>query len=546
MAADIFDTEEDVPMSRASAIAAFASRQWAARGVPWIGAVLIGVIVVMAATDIVRGYRIAVEETGRELETQSRIIAEQTARSVQAVDVVLRYISEQFKKGALSKSNEEELHNYLKEQAVGLVQAEGLAMHNADGSPRAISWVYPAPDTTANVAAMPAFQTARDNPKIEMLIGPAIQSRVDGQWFFPIGRRLQTTSGQFAGTIAARGRIDYFQEFYRDVQLDKATKVTLMHRDGTLLARYPPAPAALGKHFPPLDELLASRAAGRSATLRMVSPVDGVERFVALTEVPGYSMIVLVSRDASVALAAWREQAVGTAVRTLALGALAALLLTLLMRKLARLRAASASLEASKERFAAAVAGSDDGIWDWDVRAKRVFVVGTRERDPRHAAWPRKERRAANGLLHCDFTRTIELDASRRWTRTLPAARRRMRSSIECNAKTADWHWVRARGLCVRDTDGQPLRVAGSVSDIDAQRRAEDRLRESEERYVIATTGSKEGHWVWDLATDELYVSPMMREIYRGAARSAVRHTDGVRRADQDPSRRSGRAAKAG
>ncbi len=144
MAADIFDTDEDVSMSRASAIAAFASRQWAARGVPWIGAVLIGVIVVMAATDIVRGYRIAVEETGRELETQSRIIAEQTARSVQAVDVVLRYISEQFKKGALSRLNEEELHNYLKEQAIGLVQAEGLAMHNADGSPRAISWVYPA------------------------------------------------------------------------------------------------------------------------------------------------------------------------------------------------------------------------------------------------------------------------------------------------------------------------------------------------------------------------------------------------------------------
>ncbi len=31
---------------------------------------------------------------------------------------------------------------------------------------------------------------------------------------------------------------------------------------------------------------------------------------------------------------------------------------------------------------------------------------------------------------------------------------------------------------------------------------------------MIATTGSKEGHWVWNLATDELFVSPMMREIF--------------------------------
>ena len=96
------------------------------------------------------------------------------------------------------------------------------------------------------------------------------------------------------------------------------------------------------------------------------------------------------------------------------------------------------------------------------------------------------------------------------------------------------WHWVRARGLCVRDADGQPLRIAGSVSDIDAQRRAEDRLRESEERYVIAMTGSNEGHWVWDLATDELFVSPMMREMFESAARAAVHDTrTAFLRADQ-------------
>ena len=512
MAADIFDTDEDAPVSRSSSIAAFASRQWTARGVPWIGAILIGVIVVLAATDIVHGYRITVDETGRELETQSRIIAEQTARSVQAVDVVLRYIGEQFKRGALSKLNEEELHNYLREQAIGLVQAEGLAMHNADGSPRAISWLYPAPANTANVAALPAFQTARDNPKIDFLIGPAIQSRVDGQWFFPIGRRLETAPGHFAGTIAARGRIEYFQQFYRDVQLDKATKVTLMHRDGTLLARYPAAPEALGKQFPPLDKLLASRA-GRSATMRMVSPVDGVERFVALTEVPSYSMIVLVSRDASVALAAWREQAVGTAVRTFVLGALAALLLTLLMRKLARLRAASASLEASKERFAAAVAGSDDGIWDWDVKAKRVFASARAREILGMPPGPEKTDAAewfASLRFHPDDQpRRIEaMDAH--------LAGRSPAYAIEYRVQRDDgnWHWVRARGLCVRDAEGHPVRVAGSVSDIDAQRRAEDALRESEERYVIATTGSKEGHWVWNLGTDELFVSPMMREIF--------------------------------
>ena len=245
----------------------------------------------------------------------------------------------------------------------------------------------------------------------------------------------------------------------------------------------------------------------------MTSPVDGVERYVALTEVPGYSIIVLVSRDASVALAAWREQAVGTAVRTLVLGALAALLLTLLMRKLARLRAASASLEASKERFAAAVAGSDDGIWDWDVRAKRVFASARAREILGMPPGPEK-----NDASEWFASLRFHPDDQARRVEAMDAhlAGRSPAYAIEYRVQRDDgnWHWVRARGLCVRDADGQPVRVAGSVSDIDAQRRAEDRLRESEERYVIATTGSKEGHWVWNLATDELFVSPMMRDIF--------------------------------
>lgn len=501
------------PPNRVSAIKAFASRQWTARSVPWIGAVLIGVIVIMAATDIVRSYRKSVEETGRELETQARILAEQTARSVQAVEVVLRHISEQFQKGALSRLGAEDLHNYLREQAVGLVQADGLAMHNADGTARAISWIHPAPETVANVSTLAAFLAVRDDPRIQVLVGDAMQSRVDGQWFFPIGRRLETAPGQFAGTVGARGRIDYFQQFYRDVQLGKGTSVTLMHRHGTLLARYPPAESALGKHFPPLDDLLASRAADQSPPMRMVSPVDGVERFVALTAVPDYPMIVLVSRDTAAALAPWREQAIGTGVRTLALGALAALLLALLTRQLSRLRMASASLEASKERFAAAVAGSDDGIWDWDVQTHRVFA-SARAREilalPPGPEMNQGDQWFASLQFHPDDReRRIEAMHAHLEGRT-PAY------AIEYRVQGQDgsWHWVRARGLCVRDAAGKPQRVAGSVTDIDAQRRAEDALRESEERYAIAMTGSNEGHWVWNLATDELFMSAMTKDIF--------------------------------
>ena len=503
---------QDAPVNRASTLAAFASRQWTARSVLWIGAVLIGVIVILAATDIVRSYRASLEETRRELETQASILAEQTARSVQAVDVVVRHIAEQFRKGALARSGPEELHNYLKDQAIGLVQAEGLAIHNADGTVRALSWIYPAPDGVANISSLPEFRVARDDPTIDMLVGGAMLSRIDGQWFFPIGRRLQTPAGQFAGTVAARGRIDYFQQFYADALLGRGTKVTLMHRNGTLLARYPPMESALGKNYPPLDQLLASRAQSR-APLRMVSPIDGVERFVALREVPEYPMVVLVTRDTAAALAPWREQAIGTAVRTLALAGLAALLLALVMRQLSRLRATSASLEASKERFAAAVAGSDDGIWDWHIQARQVFASARTREIFGLPPGPEKndaDEWFASLRFHPDDRAQRDQAMQAHLDGRSPAY------AIEYRIQHQDgsWHWVRARGLCVRDSAGRAVRIAGSVTDIDAQRQAEDRLRKSEERYATAMTGSNEGHWVWDLATDEMFASPTMKDIF--------------------------------
>ena len=77
------------------------------------------------------------------------------------------------------------------------------------------------------------------------------------------------------------------------------------------------------------------------------------------------------------------------------------------------------------------------------------------------------------------------------------------------------FRWRRVRGLCVRDADGTPTRMAGSLSDIDDRRRAEEALRLSEERYSLALDASAEGHFDIDVRTDSLYSSDrMLYEIF--------------------------------
>jgi PAS domain S-box-containing protein len=235
--------------------------------------------------------------------------------------------------------------------------------------------------------------------------------------------------------------------------------------------------------------------------------------------VPDYPLVVVVSRDVDPALAAWRAQAMGTAVRTLALSLLAALLLAIVARQLRRLDAAHASLGASRERFALAVAGSDDGIWDWNRHSDTIFA-SARARElfglPPGPEKTLREQWLAQIRVHPDDVgpRLAAIEAH--------VAGETPQYEFEYRVRHPDdsWRWLRVRGLCLRDAKGEPLRMAGSVSDIDTRRRAEEErrlseqaLRLSEERYAIAMTASDEAHWVWNVKTDELYSSPQLHRL---------------------------------
>jgi PAS domain S-box-containing protein len=480
---------------------------WTRRAVPWTGGAFIAAIVGLAAYDIAGSYHTVLRETGRDLDAQARILAEQTARSLQAVDVVLRHLAQQHRQGVLDAMSPGELHAYLREQAVGLVQITGLVMVDASGAPRALSDVYPVPDAARNVAGLSVYQRLRTSREPGLTIEDAMQSLVDQRWMFPLARRLETAQGEFAGGVGARGRVDYFEQFYRNVRLDDSTTISLMRDNGTLLARHPRVESALGKHFPLFDEILALHNAGTHAPARAKSPIDGIERLAALKLVPDYPLAVIVTRDVTAALAPWRARSLGTALRTLALSALAGFLLYMVTRQLSGLRRARESLQAEQERFALAVSGSNDGIVDWDVVNDRMFsserameIVGI---DSRQTVRPRAQW-SALVKYHPDDVARMKADLA---------------GFLEGRSDTRDgeyrvllpgggYRWIRHRNRCVRDASGRALRVAGSVSDIDAQKRAEEALRASEEQYRAIFNGSADALILRDAESRIVDVNP--------------------------------------
>jgi PAS domain S-box-containing protein len=197
----------------------------------------------------------------------------------------------------------------------------------------------------------------------------------------------------------------------------------------------------------------------------------------------------------------------------LLLSVMAALLLAIVLRQLSRLDQARGSLAQSEERFALAAAGSNDGIIDWDIvngrmytsrRALEIFGIAADATEVSREKWeslvryhPDDERRTKEGLER------------------FLASRDEVLRDVEYRVLLPDGspRWVRRRHICLRDADGMPLRLVGSVSDIDAQKRAEEALRESQERFSLAVAGSNDGIIDWDIVNDKVYASTRAKEI---------------------------------
>jgi diguanylate cyclase (GGDEF)-like protein/PAS domain S-box-containing protein len=174
------------------------------------------------------------------------------------------------------------------------------------------------------------------------------------------------------------------------------------------------------------------------------------------------------------------------------------------------------ALSQSEARFERAVAGSSDGIWDWDVGAGTLFLsprVGELLGHPRGmpADTPRgflrrvdpadREALAASLRNHMRHAAPLDLD-------------------LRLATATGEPRWFRLRGRSVHDASGV-LRVAGSLTDIGDHKRAEVALWQARDRAEVTLASIADAVITVDLNARVEYLNPVAERLTGWSAEAA-------------------------
>ena len=199
-----------------------------------------------------------------------------------------------------------EWHEMLRAKAGAYSDLSGVNLFDERGTLVNSSQAWPVPDINiADRAFFKAFKSGAANTPamVELVVG-----RFSGDWATVIAHQVTGPKGEFLGVVTRALAPTTFEKFFASMALGQDASISLHHRDGTLLARYPHAEKAIGRNLK--TGLLRQQRLFTSdhESARLISPVDGRDRMVSSRALTNFPIIVVATTTISAALDDWREQ----------------------------------------------------------------------------------------------------------------------------------------------------------------------------------------------------------------------------------------------
>ena len=198
------------------------------------------------------------------------------------------------------------VHEMLRTRLAALPHVGGLHLFNTKGWLINSSEAWPVPDVNiSNRRYFEEFMSGKPVP--DVIVEPAV-SKVTGNWTTVFARKITGRNGEIVG-LATRGvEPSHFEDFVASLALNEDTMISMIHQDGTIIARYPRDENAIGRNVAdlPASQQAPEMNGGISGRFRGADSED--DRVSAVRSLTHFPILIVATAKTSTALGNWWAQ----------------------------------------------------------------------------------------------------------------------------------------------------------------------------------------------------------------------------------------------
>ena len=197
-------------------------------------------------------------------------------------------------------------HEMLRAKLAALPHVGGLNLFNAKGWLINSSEMWPVPDV--HVRDRRYFQDfTSGKPTPDVIVEPVV-SKVTKVWTTVFARKIVGRNGEIIG-FASRGvEPTHFEDFVASLALNGDTAISMIHRDGTIIARYPKDARLVGQNVAKSASFQRALAQNGNISGRFKSSSQSEDRVGAVRALMHFPILIVATTRTETALADWRAQ----------------------------------------------------------------------------------------------------------------------------------------------------------------------------------------------------------------------------------------------
>jgi diguanylate cyclase (GGDEF)-like protein/PAS domain S-box-containing protein len=325
----------------------------------------------------------ALESTERELENTVLLLARHFDQQLDDFVSVQNDLIMQVRSAGITspdafklEMSTHETHLKMKAKVSGSSDVAGVNVYDAHGTVLNSSESWPVPSVNiADRAYFKALEAGSSSLRYQIEL---VSSRFSRGPVMVVACKVTGPNGEFLGILTRGFSLARFEEFFSSVALGKDASISMLHRDGTMLARYPHVDEIIGRNFNTGQSLQLGLFNSDQGTVRLISPVDAQERLISIRSLNRFPLSVFATTTVASALANWREQTTFIVAAAILSALVIAVILSLIVRQLSRQhRSSQRRLALEKQRLDTAINNMNQGLLLFDS-SQRIVVSNRR------------------------------------------------------------------------------------------------------------------------------------------------------------------------